>query len=69
MVVFGGFDGRNRLGDICVLDLSTLNWSICQPVGTSPTPRFGMWQVVCYNHCARGCSRCPGHTYIIDRRT
>jgi hypothetical protein len=41
LLVAGGFDGRNRLADLCVLDLATLRWTALDVGGIAPSARFG----------------------------
>jgi hypothetical protein len=42
LVVFGGWNGRERLNDIHILDIETSTWSCPQVGGLLPHPRAGM---------------------------
>lgn len=44
MIIFGGSDGKEVLGDLWRLDLPTMTWKVLEPQGEIPRPRT--------NHCA-----------------
>ena len=41
LIIFGGWDGQNRLNDLHILDSLTLSWSSPLISGIPPTPRAG----------------------------
>ena len=65
MLVFAGYDGKNRHNDLVALDLDTRKWEEMPKNGSVPLPRFGHTSVV-YNHSMYVFGGWDGHDTLED---
>jgi len=73
LVIFGGWNGRERLNDVHILDIDTSTWSKPEIGGELPHPRAGMSLTACQDRLylfggSGTSSKCFHDLQILDRK-
>jgi N-acetylneuraminic acid mutarotase len=73
LVIFGGWNGRERLNDVHILNVDTLTWTKPDISGELPHPRAGMTLTACRDRLflfggSGTSSKCFNDLQILDRK-